>query len=158
MIISLRLLLLFIFEPCASGVPEVVLQVLHSLSPDNAGRIGRTHPYRSSLLRLKTFIVWLCPLKNTDMCNDITLTELFPVHSYSLFKYVPRCIIVSYDSLFAVWTNPHSIRQLKICILVTAVIAYLRGRKEASCLDTYLPVEHTLIVNLTIDFSESCIL
>ena len=92
------------------------------------------------------------------MCHYITLTELFSVQAYSLFKYIPRGIVVTFDDFSAVWAYPHSIGQLQICILLSAVVACLRRSEELASLDAGLVVKHALVVNLLIDFSESSVL
>lgn len=91
------------------------------------------------------------------MCHDITLTELCSVQAYSLFKYVPRCVVVPDDDFTAVWANPHSVRQLKFIVLMTAVIAYLGRCEESSSLYARLIIEQTLIVYLPVKFSDACI-
>ena len=92
------------------------------------------------------------------MCHYITLTELFSVQAYSLFKYIPCGIIVTFDDFSAVWAYPHSVGQLQICILLPAVVACLRRSEELSGLDARLVVEHALVVNFLVDFSKSSVL
>ena len=92
------------------------------------------------------------------MCHYITLTELFSVQAYSLFKYVPRGIVVTFDNFTAVWAYPHSVGQLQICILLSAVITRLRRSEELSGLDAGFVVEHALVVNFLVDFSETSVL
>lgn len=92
------------------------------------------------------------------MCYNVTVSEFFPENSYTLFKYVPRCIVVSDNDFPAVRANPHSVRQLQIVVLMPAVVAYLGRCEPSSSLDTLLFVESTLVVNFTIDFTDASIL
>ena len=92
------------------------------------------------------------------MCHYITLTELFSVQAYSLFKYIPCGIVVTFDDFSAVWAYPHSVGQLQFFILLSAVIARLRRSEELSGLYARLVVEHALVVNLPVDFAETSVL
>ena len=77
--------------------PTVSYSFSTVFSPVNAGRIGRTRPYLSQSCWLGTFIVNL-RFENADMRHNIVISEFFPEKSYTLFKYVPRCVVVSnYD-------------------------------------------------------------
>ena len=83
---------------------------------------------------------------------------MFSIQAYSLFKYVPRSVVVTFYDFSAVWAHPHSVGQLQIYILLPAVITRLRRSEELSGLDAGLVVEHALIVNLLVDFAETGVL
>ena len=107
-----RLLLHFTSKPALQENPVIRLtshSTVFRRAPTRRDRANSTLPVQCLIVTRNTYIFCLCPLQDTDMCHYITLTELFPVNAYSVFKYVPRCVIVPDDDFSAVWAHPHPV-------------------------------------------------